>query len=62
MKKWYKSKMIWFNVLVGVMLIIEQNLSVIQQAIPQNFSVMLIVLVPIINLILRVITTNGLTK
>ncbi len=62
MKKWYKSKTLWFNAVAGVALIVEQNLPVIQPFLPPHIGAALVVAVPIVNLALRLVTTKELHK
>ena len=59
-KKWYRSKTIWFNAAAASLLLVEQNLSVLQPLIPLNIYTVATVVIPIVNVWLRVITTKGI--
>lgn len=57
-KKWYYSKTMLFNLLVASMLLIEQNLNFLQPLLPINIYALLSFVVPLVNMWLRVITTQ----
>lgn len=57
-KKWYQSKTMLFNLLVASMLLIEQNLNFLQPLLPINIYALLSFVVPLVNMWLRVITTQ----
>jgi len=59
-KKWYHSKIMLFNLLVASMLLVEQNLNLIQPLLPINIYALLSFIVPLVNMWLRVITTQGI--
>lgn len=59
-KKWYQSKTMLFNLLVASMLLIEQNLNFLQPLLPINIYALLSFVVPLVNVWLRVITTQGI--
>ena len=58
-KKWYQSKTIWFNATAASLLLIEQNLPILQPLIPLNIYTVATVVIPIVNVWLRVITAKG---
>lgn len=61
-KKWYKSKTMWFNLLVASMLLIEQNINLLQPLLPINLYALVSFIVPLVNMWLRVVTTNGVMR
>jgi hypothetical protein len=61
-KKWWQSKTIWFNAIASSLIIVEQNLPVLQTILPPNISVVLLVAVPVVNMVLRSVTTQGISK
>lgn len=58
-KKWYHSKIIWFNATAASLLLVEQNLPILQPLIPLNIYTVATVVIPIVNVWLRVITAKG---
>lgn len=62
MKKWYKSKTLWFNAVAGGLLILEQNLPAIQPFLPPHISAVLSIAIPVVNIVLRHYTTQGIEK
>lgn len=58
-KKWYHSKTIWFNAMAASLLLIEQNLPILQPLIPLNIYTVATVVIPLVNVWLRTITTKG---
>jgi hypothetical protein len=62
MKKWYKSKMLWFNFIIGVGAAIEASLSIIQGYFDPRIYLALIALVSGVNMALRFISSSQLTK
>lgn len=62
MKKWYRSKTLWFNVLCSSLLALEGVTGLLHPYVGQSFYVAMCVVLPIGNAMLRVISTEGLTK
>ena len=62
MKKWYRSKTLWFNVLCSSLVALEGVTGLLQPYVGQSFYVVMCVVLPIGNAMLRVISTEGLTK
>ena len=58
-KKWYPSKTIWFNATAASLLLVEQNLPILQPLIPLNIYTVATVVIPLVNVWLRTITTKG---
>jgi len=61
-KHWWRSKTVWFNVAVGVGTAIEMSLSVIQGEFDPKVYLALVCLVAGVNVVLRVISNQELTK
>jgi hypothetical protein len=61
-KKWYKSKTLWFNVLVAIGAAVEASLSLIEGYFSPITFLTLIAIVAGVNVVLRFISTNGLEK
>jgi hypothetical protein len=62
MKKWYQSKTLWFNALVGALLALEASLGQLTALIPANWYAILATILPVGNAILRVISNTGISK
>lgn len=62
MKKWYKSKTLWFNVAVAMGAAIEASLTLVQGYFDPRVFLALIGLVAGINVVLRFLTTTGVSK
>lgn len=60
-KPWYLSKTLWFNAICAALAALEANTGILQPFLPVNFYSALAVSLPIVNAVLRVITTKGLT-
>lgn len=56
MKAWYQSKTLWFNLLTGILFLV--NLITGQNLIPATFAPYVVILVAIVNYILRTYFTN----
>jgi len=57
MKKWYLSKTLWANVIMGAVAFIDINKDILPLSIEQQ-----VLIVSGLNIILRFITTKSLTK
>ena len=62
MKKWYKSKVLWFNVAVAIGAAIEASLTLIQGYFDPRIFLGIMGLTAGINVILRFLTTTAVTK
>ncbi|CAB4123345.1 hypothetical protein UFOVP40_23 [uncultured Caudovirales phage] len=60
-KPWYLSKTLWFNIICAALAALESNTGILQPFLPVNFYSALAVGLPVVNGVLRVITTKGLT-
>jgi len=62
MKKWYKSKTLWFNVAVAIGAAVEASLTLVQGYFDPRVFLGLIGLTAGINVVLRFLTTTGVSK
>jgi hypothetical protein len=61
-KKWYKSKLLWFNFLVGIAAACEASFSIVQGYFEPRIYFGLVCLVSGINMVLRFISNSKLIK
>lgn len=61
-KPWYKSKLVWFNILVAVSTAAEASLHVIADNFTPNTYFGLILAISAVNVALRFATSVGVTK
>ena len=62
MKKWYKSKTLWFNVAVAIGAAVEASLTLVQGYFDPRVFLALIGITAGVNVVLRFMTTTGVTK
>jgi hypothetical protein len=62
MKPWYQSKTLWVNVVVAALAALEAGTGLLQPYLPANFYVLVAVGLPVVNAVLRIVTTQGLTR
>jgi hypothetical protein len=62
MKKWYQSKTILLNMFVAILAVFEASTGLLKPFVPDYLYVTLAVSLPILNIILRTITTQSVTK
>lgn len=62
MKKWYKSKTLLMNIGILALTLVETQFSILQPMLPVNVYAMIAFGLPIVNGVLRVITSAALTK
>jgi len=60
MKPWYKSKTILFNAFMAALVALEAVSGLLQPLLPVNVYTAIAVSLPVVNAILRVITTQGI--
>ena len=60
-KPWYKSKTLWFNVLVAALVALEASASMIQPFLKGNVYGYGLLILTAGNAMLRIITTQGLS-
>ncbi|GBL46260.1 hypothetical protein SFMTTN_2073 [Sulfuriferula multivorans] len=61
-KPWWHSKTLWFNAAAAALVALEANTNLLQPYLPVNFYSALAVAMPIVNAVLRIVTTQGLSK
>ncbi len=61
-KPWWQSKTLQVNAAVAALVALEANTNLLQPYLPVNFYTALAVGLPIINAVLRIVTTQGLSK
>ena len=59
--KWYKSKTIWFNILLAIIGFIELNSHLVKEILQENYGAVYLV-IGIIGVVLRTITTSSIKK
>lgn len=60
MKAWWKSKTLWVNIIVAVLASLEATTGLLQPFLPEHWYVVVAVGLPVINVVLRIVTTQGL--
>lgn len=61
-KCWWKSRTLWVNAIAAALVALEATTGVLQPRLPVNLYMLMAVALPIINAVLRVITTQALSK
>lgn len=61
-KRWYKSKTLRFNVICAGLIATEASLGILQPLVPVNIYAALSIALSVGNAMLRVITSQSLTK
>ena len=57
-KRWWRSRTVWFNVAVAVFASLELSLGTLQPVLPAGWYAMAVIVVPLVNIALRRITTQ----
>lgn len=60
-KPWWRSKTMRVNLIVTALLLAEANLQLVQPIVPVNLYAVAAFGLPIINMLLRAITTSGIS-
>lgn len=60
MKPWYTSKTLWVNAVVAALAALEAGTGILQPFLPANFYAIVAVGLPVVNAVLRIVTTQGL--
>lgn len=60
-KCWWKSRTLWLNAACAALIALEAATGIIQPHVPVNVYLVMAVLLPPVNAILRVITTQALS-
>lgn len=61
-KRWWKSKTLWFNAIVAGLAALEASAGMVQPFVPGNIYGWSLLLLTIGNTVLRIVTTQGLSK
>lgn len=61
-KPWTRSRMIWVNAAAAALVALEANTGLLQPLLPFNFYTSLAVVLPVINALLRVVTSQALCR
>lgn len=59
-KCWWKSRTLWANAIAAALMALEATTGIIQPYVPVNLYVVMAVALPIVNAILRVVTTQAI--
>ena len=59
-KLWWKSRTLWINAFMAGLAALEYVTGVLQFVLPINAYAVIAVVIPVVNAILRVVTTQGL--
>ena len=60
MKQWWKSKTLWVNLIIAILTTFEASTGLLQPYLPADIYVIVAISLPIINALLRIITTEKL--
>jgi hypothetical protein len=60
MKKWYQSKTLWVNAVAAMLVALEAGTGLLQPLLPMDLYTSLAVGLPIVNALLRVVTSEAL--
>lgn len=60
-KPWYTSKTLWVNAIAAGLIALEATMGALQPLMPVNFYAAMAVGLPVINAVLRIITTSALS-
>lgn len=61
MKPWYTSKTLWVNLVAAALMALEAGTSLLKPYMTDTFWVAMAVGLPIVNAVLRIITTQALS-
>lgn len=59
-KCWWRSRTLWVNALAAGLLALEASTGLLQPLVPVNLYSAIAVALPVVNAVLRVVTTQGL--
>lgn len=60
-KPWWQSKTLWINAIAAGLCALEANTGMLQPHLPVNLYHAIAVALPVVNAVLRIITTHALT-
>lgn len=61
-KPWYQSRTLWVNAVAAGMVVLEARTDLLQPLLPVNFYAALAGLLPVVNAVLRCVTTQGIAR
>lgn len=61
-KPWWHSKTLWFNAIIGALAALEASAHLVQAFVPGNVYGWGLMVLTIGNAVLRIVTTQGLTR
>lgn len=61
-KPWTRSRMLWVNGVAAALVALEANTGLLQPILPFNFYTSLAVALPVVNALLRVVTSQALCR
>lgn len=61
-KPWNRSRMLWVNGVAAALVALEANTGLLQPILPVNFYAAIAVALPVINALLRVVTSQPLCR
>lgn len=62
MKPWWTSKTLWLNTVCAGLVVLEASTGTLQPHLPLNLYAAIAVGLPVLNGMLRVVTTQGLAR
>lgn len=62
MKPWHQSKTLWVNAFAAALVALEASSGLLQPHLPVNLYTTVAIALPVINAILRVVTSEAITK
>lgn len=61
-KPWTRSRMLWVNAVAAALVAAEANTGLLQPLLPVNFYAAIAVALPVVNALLRVVTSQPLCR
>jgi hypothetical protein len=61
-KPWWRSRTLQINTVVSALVALEAGTGLLQPVLPVNFYTLVAVGLPVVNAVLRVVTTQALTR
>ena len=62
MKKWWQSRTLWFNAVVAGLVSLEASFSALHNLLPGNVYAIAVTALAVGNAVLRIVTTQGISK
>lgn len=61
-KLWWKSKTLWFNAITACLVSLEASTGYMKPYLPEHWYVVVIIVLPMVNILLRLISNATLIK